>query len=60
MRGIPSKTSEPSSEIRSSQPLSGSEQAREPAGGNQFAFAVKLLLIVGLVVLGFWLLDRAV
>jgi len=60
MRGEPSKTSEPSSEIRSSQPVSGPEQEREQAGGNQFAFAAKLLLIVGLVVLGFWLLDRAV
>jgi flagellar biogenesis protein FliO len=59
MRGKPSKTSEPSSEIRSSQPISGPEQEREPAG-NQFAFAVKLAIIVGLVLLAFWLLDRAV
>jgi hypothetical protein len=59
MRGKPSKISEPSSEIRSSQIISGPEQEHEPAGG-QFAFAVKLAIIVGLVVLLFWLLDRAV
>lgn len=55
-----SKTSEASSGIRSSQPLSGPEQEGKPAAGNQFAFVAKLVIIVGLVVLGFWLLDRAV
>jgi hypothetical protein len=54
------KTSEASSGIRSSQPLSGPEQEGKPAAGGDFAFAVKLLLIVGLAVLVFWLLDRAV
>ena len=58
MRGKP--PSDTSSEIRSSQRVSGPEQEREPAGGNQFAFVAKLLLIVGLVMLGFWLLDNAV
>lgn len=60
MRGKPSKASEPSSEIQSSQPLSGPEQKTKPAAGGDFAFAAKLLLIVGLVVLAFWLLDKAV
>ncbi len=58
MHGKLNRTSDISSEIRNSQPLSGAE--REPAGGNQFAFAVKLAIIVGLVLLVFWLLDRAV
>jgi flagellar biogenesis protein FliO len=60
MRGKPSKTSEPSSEIRGSQPISGPEQEGKPAAGNQFAFVAKLVIIVGLVLLAFWLLDRAV
>jgi hypothetical protein len=60
MRGNLSKISNTSSEIGGSRPRSGTEQERETGGGNQFAFAVKFLLIVGLVLLGFWLLDRAV
>jgi hypothetical protein len=60
MRGEPGKTSEPSSEIRSSQAISGLEQEGKPAAGNQFAFVAKLVIIVGLVLLAFWLLDRAV
>lgn len=60
MRGKPSKASEPSSEIQGSQALSGPEQETKPAARDDFAFAVKLVIIVGLVVLGFWLLDRAV
>lgn len=60
MRDKLSKTSDVSSEIRGSQLASGPGKDGETTGGNEFAFAAKFAIIVGLVLLAFWLLDRVV
>lgn len=60
MHGKPNKTSDVSNEIRGSQPVSGPGKDGETTGGNEFAFAAKFAIIVGLVLLAFWLLDRVV
>ncbi len=60
MNGKPNKSSDISSGIRAGQTVTGLEKEGERTGGNQFAFAAKLAIIVALVLLAFWLLDRAV
>jgi hypothetical protein len=60
MRDKLSKTSDISSETRGGQPVSGPGKDGETTGENQFAFGAKFAIIVGLVLLAFWLLDRVV